>query len=538
MLSTALLVFYLIFSISSCTSNDELPHEADWNDIYEDSNKIESRTFDTVPNTDSGKNQSSLKKNWTQTELCQRIIEDLSPTLQDLQKQLSKPAKDYPYFGLFSELSQLKKEDCLSKKTQKGALENLKNFMHPQNKKIGVLLPLTGPKKRLGTTLLSGINVAFTNYNKISNPGKAEANFLDIFIVKDTETSPEHIESSKLNGSVQKLAEMIFSQNIQFLLVSPRSEDELKSIATITKKLMLPTFLFFKDSASLVRSSFSYHFFPKEDHIALALAKGIQESKYKSISILKPTHGKANKLCQSLKKNLQELGIAVNEEIPYIAGQYASMNKAVAHLAGTDPKTRSKDYSDLSEQLKQEAQEKGTAFNQRLVLLNPQLKSSAVFIPDHFRNIRHFISIFRYHGVKELALVGNHEWRAKALIRPWDKFLSNAFFADYLGRYDKLPAGIEYTWEERPYWIPVQQAFDVDMQMTGYRAGYIAYQLLREPEASSRAQLAKKVRSFQTEPFLHPEEKSFDEERGLRWPVHLLHLTNSGGVDESIFRPE
>ena len=157
------------------------------------------------------------------------------------------------------------------------------------------------------------------------------------------------------------------------------------------------------------------------------------------------------------------------------------------------------------------------------MILDPILAADAVVIPDNFRMVHHFVKLFKYHGVEQLPLLGNHEWRSMGLVEPWEPFLNGAVFADFIGSYFRIPAGIEYELGQNQFFVREGQTVAVDFQLIGYRAGAIGLEVLSFPLVKRRHLVKHLLKQRQNRATLPPTRCSMPR-AGSRWPTFLFRV--------------
>ncbi|MBI2603548.1 MAG: hypothetical protein HYW48_10890 [Deltaproteobacteria bacterium] len=428
-----------------------------------------------------------------QSELCQQIVETLSPAYAKLSKFIVGPvnARD-PLI----QLSKLKKNDCVGN-DRWDVFRLISRGINEHNTKIGVILPLSSTGE-IGKTLLRGIK-----------SGMEGSGSEQVFVFKDRDTTPS-LDSL--------LAQLVFRDKVGLIIGGVNAEDASR-LAAWSEDLLLPSLLIVEKRSVLYstpeRSSHPY-VFPitlAESSTARALAMTSHQKQLRRVSFLRPLSGKADELCTKFRKELQKFGIEVTHDIQYEAGDYRSMDSAVMTVTGTGTAERMAEYRDLYEKKFEEAKKQGLRFSPHSVVLPPLMDADAVFIPDDFRIVRHFVNLFKYHGIDKVTMIGNNEWRSSALIQPWDPFLHGSFFADHVGSYAKLPGGMQYEFDSSEYFVLPSVAGQIDLQMMGYHAAKIALSASQNPLTTKR-EIVKKLR-------LLPQ---FSKDNVFEWPIYLFTI--------------
>lgn len=507
-------IFALLFLSFAC-GKDEVFDDSDLLEITHENKPIlpppsvKAHPKAKEKNEEKDKSLEHHDENSSQNELCKKIVDRFSLTLNEQKKSL---VITQPLDPLISDMISLTPHDCEDPSKHEKTFAIISHFLRKNSQKVAVVLPLSKDKKKIGEAVLKGLRSAFIGDDK---------GFNDLFIIKDNEGSDKK--------TLNLIAEMVLTNNITFLVVAAASSQGVKDISSLIHNLILPTFIIYKDSQLLSKSPFLYHVFPREESVAHALAAAVKAKQIPSMSILRPSSGKADKLSEQLVEELNKLGVKVPQTISYTSGNYHSMSQAAMILAGTDPKVRAAEYQQLLADAEKKAKENGQIFNPRFTVLKPILQASAVFIPDNYRIVRHFINLFKYQGIKNLTLVGNNEWRAKAIMEPWEPYLKGSFFSDYVGPYNNLPKGLEFTLDGgSPYFVPIEQIVSVDIQYLGFRVGLLASQLSKESDIK-RYQWQKKILAYRKEPIMK-DKTSFSDSQCLNWPAYVFSFKN-GDLD-------
>lgn len=273
------------------------------------------------------------------------------------------------------------------------------------------------------------------------------------------------------------------------------------------------------------RSRFAFTVFPSEMKLAQKMAQYLTQKNYKKIAILRPARNDAVNFSNNVARLVKKAGIDASIQWVYFSSDYASLEDAVKRLFKIDRKLREKEFKDLYEKMKKEAEDKKIPFNPNQVILPPLVEVDAVIIPDNFRIVRHIAKIMQFHGVRSLPLVGHQQWRAPELVEPTDPFLNGAVFVDYIGRYDQLPDVLTGGGNsENPFFIASGEANKLDYRLVGYRAAHIMLTLLHS-EPQKRYGIADKLMKFEMPaqgPFANGAV--FTPQRMSQWPAFMLKV--------------
>ncbi len=493
----------IVLLLGAACARDEIFDDRDLMHVTRDNKPIQPPSkFPQKNLSDKDKLRDNKNEAMSQIDLCRKIVERLSIPLHEFKGKL---ASNVPIDPNVLALTQLVPQDCLKKDSQAKNFYVISQFLKSNPGKVGVVVPLSSNKKVVGEALLRGLKIAFAASGD-------SRRFDSVFLVRDSMG-----DDSK---AINQVAELVLQHNITFLITAASSAGGMKELGNLVHRLILPTFMVYKDSQLISRSPFIFHVFPRDEDSVQGLATAMKARGFTTLSILKPTSGKADRLCDHLTEELSLVGITVPQTIPYVSGNYRSMSEAAMQLAGTDPQLRAEEYKQLLAEGELKAKSEGQVFNPRFVVLKPRLQSGAVFIPDNYRIVRHFINLFKYQGIKGLILVGNNEWRARAIAEPWEPFMNGAMFADYVGRYDMLPKGVTYTLDGSNFYVPLAQIVDVDLQLIGYRVGNLTLALSAE-QGIKRYQWQKKITAYGKEGYFG-NKISFGEDQVLNWPTYVF----------------
>ncbi len=273
------------------------------------------------------------------------------------------------------------------------------------------------------------------------------------------------------------------------------------------------------------RSRFAFTVFPSETKLAQKLTQYISQRRFKRIAVLRPARNDAVTFAGTVTRLAQKAGVDISTQWVYFSSDYASLEDAVKKLFKIDRKLREKEFKDLYEKMKKEAEDKKLPFNPNQVILPPVVDVDAVVIPDNFRLVRHIAKIMQFHGVKNLPLIGHQQWRAPELVEPTDPFMNGAAFVDYIGRYDQLPDILTGGGTgDNPFFIPSGETNKLDFRVVGYRAANIMLSFLHSGN-NKRYAIADKLVKFELPPQgPFSEGPVFTPQRMSQWPAFILKV--------------
>ena len=153
---------------------------------------------------------------------------------------------------------------------------------------------------------------------------------------------------------------------------------------------------------------------------------------YKKIDILLPEGEIGQLQTDFFMKEAKEKNIKINKKILYKSGDFDSMNKGILELANLNSSKRLQNK--ISELWKKNiiTDTKLERINHTSIILEPEIKADALFLPDNFRIVKHFSKLMKYHNIKNLPLIGGNEWRDISLVRPENTLISRSFFVDFM----------------------------------------------------------------------------------------------------------
>ena len=156
-----------------------------------------------------------------------------------------------------------------------------------------------------------------------------------------------------------------------------------------------------------------------------------------------------------------------------------------------------------------------------------------MIIPDNFRIVRHFVNLLKYHGVEQLPLIGNYEWRSKSLLEPWDSFLQGAAFVDFVGSYDKLPKGFGEQYPDSPFFVAPDLAGQLDFRLIGYHTGRLALRVPIKP-GSRKKDLVHALYGLKNTESPNVAQNVFNESRSSSWPTYHFTVADRTLVQKNL----
>jgi hypothetical protein len=332
---------------------------------------------------------------------------------------------------------------------------------HPS--KVGVLLSFQGRNARKNRSLIAGLERGIVESGLLFNQA---------VVIKDTQNSYRLQQKA--------LFDLIFVDQVQVIIVAGGVNDVV-SLFPWADKLEVPFIFMTADDSFIGKSQYSFRVFPDERAMGIRLATKVAARGYRKIGMLRPEDGKADRLLAALAHQFNAQATVIVHDIPYESGNHRSMESAVQRMFKISTEERADEYRELLEKGKERAKKSVVRFNPRQVFLPPEVDIDALIIPDDFRVVRHFVKLLEYNQVKHMPLIGDFGWRSPGLVEPPEAYLRNAFFVDFIGAYDRLPASLRPQSDATPVFAKSDDVQQIDTQMVGYRTGLLVAGVLHAP---------------------------------------------------------
>jgi len=383
--------------------------------------------------------------------------------------------------------------------------QRLKPSSTKQNqRKIGVILPLKGSMNAVGIAVKNGIEKAINKKNLRDT----------IIIVRQDNTN--------LNLLDKTIARMVLTEQVS-VLVGGISTKTASRIKYWSQNIGVPSILFSGKVSISPKENHVFKITPDPKDLTDALAKEALSRGYKTIAALTPNNTKEYDLVPLIVNSFESNKIKLVRTAHYNPTNYESMELAARTLMHLKPQDRPQELTDLMRKKRLEASLAKKQFNPHMISLLPKIDFDAIFISDHFRNVKYFVKIFKYLGAKKTPLFGNHQWRSQTLLKPFDRYLNHSFFYDFIGRYDQLPRDLNAPNSKSPYFTEPSDAQSLDYEIMGYRSVEIASRALRS--YYSTAQLWKALELVQDKKSrFFPHGYAFKKNHYARWPKHIISL--------------
>lgn len=279
------------------------------------------------------------------------------------------------------------------------------------------------------------------------------------------------------------LARCIFIYKASILITSISDPDSINVLSQWAKVLHLPIIFLSHVSQNILISNNPYviNLYPNPQIIVQAFYHYLKVKNYNKVAILIPSNKKNDNLFNILVNFLGMNNIQIIHNINYEPHNYESMKLAAQELFQLNYDLRKEEYLELIEQKSREAQETGKPFNPKFVELEPIVDFDVLFIMDNFVSVKKWIKIFKYFNVPPIPLIGTYEWRSRELVEPYDPFLANSVFVDFIGLYKDIPSVLKKSLviKNDDMFLDIDIMQKLDYQIIGYYAAKLIYPLLK-----------------------------------------------------------
>ncbi|MBC7658430.1 MAG: ABC transporter substrate-binding protein [Chitinophagaceae bacterium] len=317
----------------------------------------------------------------------------------------------------------------------------------------------------------------------------------------------------------EQLAQLVFSQHIS-MVIGGATTAEAPVLSKWGDRLRIPTLILNK-KFDPPRSRFVFRLGPDNKQMAASLVAYAEKRGFKKIAIIMPQSSRDGSFADALvgSKKIETIGPLV-----YNPSDYNSIDIIFKRLFHLNDDSRKPEMLDLVNQFKDKAKEEGVAFDQKGLMLPPEVDVDALVIIDNFKNVRHIAKSLHFYGVKHLPLLGIPKWRAPELVDQEEENLSGAVFVDYVGSYKNLPYNIKADTVNDENMIEGSEASRVDLELVVNHAVAAAVFALKGPKAP-RFALYKRLEQVQ------PDDKAFfgagpifKPDHESNWPSFLFSV--------------
>ena len=350
-------------------------------------------------------------------------------------------------------------------------------------------------------------------------------------VVADTEewmnAAAMTMAKDKLAKLDEQLMNLLIGEGVSIIIAATDLPSE-QHLITRAKSLDFPLMLLANGGPdSDMRGAPVFRVVPNISTMGQALAAAAVGRGFKKVAVFKPADGRADAMNTAFVKAFVGLGGSVGFLGSFTSGNFESKDTIVQEAFKINSPERREEHELLYQQMKLAATERGESFNPKLAILPPVIDFDAIFLPDDFRSVRHFAKILRYHGVKQMPLLGHQGWRSQGLLEPYDRFLEGSIFVDYVGSYGELPVSLNaaaYTDTANTWFLAPEFSSTLDYQLIGYRAGSLSTPILLSQKSKRRkfAEFLRKAPNKQVGFFAG--RSNFDEQQHSVWPAFIFTL--------------
>lgn len=431
-------------------------------------------------------------------ERCQKLFDSLVTPYQELYRQLPPPLAKLATNHPVTKLTSMTSNDCLLDATT--TYEKIRTAVSAHSRSFAVIT-----KSAKDEETVQGLQSAGQQYGLKLWP------------------TTEAMEKLPL---LTRLGIAVYVQEVTAIVTRGNKED-IDILSRWANRLKIPLFIMQSPPpSSALTGRYTYYVFPDLGAMAHALGRYVQQRGWHNIATLRPAQGAAATLSQQLDNLLKTAGIQNNQQYVYLNQDFASMDDAVRKLLQIDKNARQEEYAKLYEDAKKKAEADKVTFQPQQIMLPPITDFDAIFIPDNFKIVRHFVKLLKFYGVKSVPLIGHQGWRAPELIQPSENFFRDAVFVDFLGSLTRLPDKIVGNSLPKSGFLPPESSQAVDWKMIGWRTGEILQSLLTQTtqdryllfEATNNLDVAGTA--------MFSAGRAFTAQHTAVWPAFLFRVTD------------
>jgi hypothetical protein len=306
------------------------------------------------------------------------------------------------------------------------------------------------------------------------------------------------------------------------VIVTWGSKEYLQYYERWQQKIDIPTIAIAKKNSEKKNL---FYIYPNHQNYAKAFVKTLRTRNISKISILRPDRYKESSLINGIVKELEKEKIQIDKIADYNPANYNSLDMAARDIFNIDQAERADELKAIYEIEKEKAEAAGLKLGERSVFLRAKTDSQAVFIPDNFKIVRHFVKLFQYYDAKNIQLIGNHEWRSKDLVVPREPYLNGALFVDFMGEKKNFPFNDIVKGEEKVEDVQEDVELEDDYIAMGYYAGLAAQIALKK--SKKKNDISRKLNNLELQDEFLGTRPIFVE-GAFNWPTFIYQVNNSG----------
>lgn len=432
---------------------------------------------------------------------CFKHFHNVITVLQDLKDQSGRDQLLPPYSYGISYTA----KDCEVHSMAKNLVRNVKHIRQRHSNQVGLLVPTVGHYSAIGKEIIAGAK---------SSCSEKSCSF-------DEKIVTRHV-GQNLTETKKSLADLIFDFNVS-IIVGGTSPSEVEYLNKLSLALKIPVLLlnsFGKD----FQNDNIFKISPSSKFMAITILKGMKKSNLKNLAILNP-RGQSKSLNEYIKQYAPEYDVTLVQKESYSPHNFDSMKIAASNLLQVTGSDRNEELKKMASEAKAVAESEGKEFDPEKVHLPAKTNFDLVLIPDNFKVVRHFLKLFKFHGVKKVPLIGNHLWRSPDIIEPWDPMLEGAVFADFVGNYKQLPESLGIKIGGKGLFVNPDKMASIDYRLLGYRSMSLALEVSKFPD-QRRFKFSKQLSSMYYKDGFFENGKVFDNMHQGSWPTYLFNISN------------
>ncbi len=419
-------------------------------------------------------------------------------------------AEHVKYYRLLSKLTKQKKQYryFLKSSIEKLCAEQYKttmNLMRIHNNKIGIIFENTNDTKDKDKAIFEGL---LKSAEKFKTKNK--------FIVRKVKLNNKSINKALSDLVLKKKVGIIITWGKPLLM---------QRIQKWQKGLRVPT-LFIDNKVK--RSRDSFRVYPNRKNYGNVLTKSLKTRNIKKIAILTPLHSENSTFLKEIKKKMRKQGITIVHDVVYDPAIYGSMDFACRKIFNINRENRRHEYSEILRTERAKAEGQGYKLNWNSVFLPAEVSYDAIFIPDNFKIVHHFVKLFQYYQAPRIPLIGNHEWRSSELLSSDTDYLSGSWFIDFVSRAKDLPIFESDSSKSLP--LSHSLGVGVDYKLMGYYTGYLG-QLAVKRSKFYRTRVSEKLNSIKIKDNFLKNKIAFKKHE-FNWPSFSFEVLDNEIVIE------
>ena len=292
----------------------------------------------------------------------------------------------------------------------RGLLDELSWLLFADSRKIGCLLPLSGPFAIYGQEVLRGIEMGLGLYQDV---GKAISFEL---VLEDTEAREETVEEA-----LERLAK----EERVIAVIGPLRGVVAEAAARKAETLGVPLIVISqRPGITRLGNMVFQNFLTPKAEVAGLVKMAVEELGIRKGAILYPDTGYGRTLADIFEKEFMEMGgrVVVKESYDPEQTDFAKQIKKMAWI-GVGPQRK-----EFLEQLSlmrspEEEEAKVVPFKS-----DPIVEFDAIFIPDHYERVAMLVPQLVYHEIRGPLILGTSTWQSEKLLDLAGEYLEGGLF--------------------------------------------------------------------------------------------------------------